>query len=156
MFGKLLPYGSTVNGQTAALSVASLPFDSMAGGADSSSKLPRAVPRPATDKALSAFGLRMKAAIDHAGTTQTALERRLNLSRGRLSKLSYATPDKIDFVVVEAIADACGVDFHWLARARGNMLPARTPAPVISHDLTPAPPSAVRTAPPSRPGRSSR
>jgi hypothetical protein len=39
----------------------------------------------------------------------------------------YAEPDKIDLRQLQAMADACGVDFHWLATGRGTMLPPRTP-----------------------------
>jgi transcriptional regulator with XRE-family HTH domain len=105
----------------------------------------RRLPRPATDKKLTPLGERLEAAWTHARTSQNSIESRLGI-RGYLSRVKYGerggtsiSPD-----LLEAIADICGVDYHWLATGRGSMLPPRTPYVHGPEPKTPAPPSATR------------
>lgn len=118
---------------------------------DSSSKLPpgRRVPRPAEDKVPTAFGRRLEKAIEHAGTTQTSLERSLGMNRGRLSRLRYVEVDRMSVPDVKALSDACGVDYAWLSTGVDKMLPKRDSPVRMRIDETPAPPSDVREKPPS-------
>lgn len=66
--------------------------------------------------------------------TQNQLENRLLAggvvaARGYLSRLRYGErgAKSLSAKTLEAIADICGVDFHWLSTGRGQMLPPMTP-----------------------------
>ena len=80
------------------------------------------------------FGKRIKAARKCAGLTQKELAGKINLAQPSLSHLENAG---FASVFTAQIADACGVNPHWLATGEGEMLPAG--GRVELSNVTPAP-----------------
>ena len=81
------------------------------------------------------FGKRIKTARKCAGLTQKELAGKINLAQPSLSHLENAG---FASVFTVQIAEACGVDAHWLATGEGEMLPASGPvgaATVIESSL---------------------
>jgi len=118
----LLPLGRPVNRQDVQDGGHVLPFVSEAMANPARKAAPQPVAPAPTD-----FASRFRIACEHAGTTATAIERRLNLNRGDGSKIARGLRKQPGAPIVEAMADALGVDFHWLSTGRGTMLPPRTP-----------------------------
>jgi transcriptional regulator with XRE-family HTH domain len=86
------------------------------------------------------LGARLGRALAHAGFNQKEAEAAAGLSRGYLSRVLRGERTRVEATRLQALAEACGVDFRWLSMGQGAMLspadaPSRPPpsiAPVVS------------------------
>jgi len=76
------------------------------------------------------LGARLGRALAHAGFNQKEAEAAAGLSRGYLSRVLRGERTRVEATRLQALAEACGVDFRWLSTGQGAMLsPADAPSP---------------------------
>ncbi len=76
------------------------------------------------------LGARLGRALAHAGFNQKEAEAAAGLSRGYLSRVLRGERTRVEAARLQALAEACGVDFRWLSTGQGAMLsPADAPSP---------------------------
>lgn len=86
------------------------------------------------------LGARLGRALAHASFNQKEAEAAAGLSRGYLSRVLRGERTRVEAARLQALAEACGVDFRWLSTGQGAMLsPSAAPSP--------PPPSAAPAAP---------
>lgn len=75
------------------------------------------------------LGARLGRALAHAGFNQKEAEAAAGLSRGYLSRVLRGERTRVEAARLQALAEACGVDFRWLSTGQGAMLsPAAAPS----------------------------
>lgn len=76
------------------------------------------------------YGTRLKTARKHAGLSQASLADKVKVSQANISKLELGVASGSEFTV--QIAEACGVNPHWLATGEGQMQP-----PLLARQTSP-------------------